>query len=349
MYLPKFTITPEINSQIAEIERLRTIVERSRILPSREVVLRKRASIEATRSSTGIEGNPLNEREVERVLAGDHVGGSDRFVTEVVNYKKALSYIERLADGKDSFSVKNILAIHRLVMRNLLPKTKVGVFRKTPIYVVDIVGGKDILRYTGPQADSVSGLVNDLLNWLEQDASALHPVLVAGILHFEFVSIHPFADGNGRVTRLLTLLYLFWTQYAFRRVLVPDTYYFEDRKKYYAALNQASTYTKQRSADMTPWLTYFVDGFLAAAQEITRKITAVSVSGGKGEIVTLTADDYRIVDLIASLGKAGIDDIVHAVELPKRTVQRRLQYLTDNDVLRRMGRGPATTYTLKGK
>lgn len=338
-----------MNSAIAEIERLRTVVERSRILPSREVVLRKRASIEATRSSTGIEGNPLNEREVERAIEGNSMAFSGRFITEVVNYKRALSYIERLSDGKDQISTKNILAVHRLVMNNLLPKMKTGVFRKTPIYVVDVIGGKDILRYTGPAAAAVSGLVNDLLAWIGSDSHNLHPVLVAGILHFEFVSIHPFTDGNGRATRLLTLLYLYQKDYAFRRILVPDTYYFENRRKYYAALSRANTYAKQRSADITPWLEYFVSGFLTAAQEITEKITAVSVSDKKGEIVTLTADDYRIVDLIASLRNVGINDIVPAVELPKRTVQRRLQYLTNNGILLRIGLGPATTYALKGK
>lgn len=347
MYTPKFTITPKINSVIAEIERLRTIVERSRILPSREVVLRRRAAVESTRSSTGIEGNPLNEREVERVFSGGNVRTSQRFVTEVVNYKRALSYIDRLSQKKNPFTTKTILTIHRMVMDNLLPREKVGVFRTTPIYVVDIVGGKDKLRYTGPRANTVSSLIDELLNWMNVHAPTLHPVLVAGILHFEFVSIHPFADGNGRVTRLLTLLYLFWKNYAFRKVLVPETHYFEDRKKYYTALGQARTYEKQRTSDITPWLTYFVDGLLQAATGIAEKVTKISLSGEKSEVVTLTPGDYRIVDFISSMGKTSINDIVRAVELPKRTVQRRLNYLTRNGVLARIGRGPATMYTIR--
>jgi len=347
MYAPRFTITPKINLAISRIERLRTIVERSRILPSREVVLRKRASIEATRSSTGIEGNPLNEREVERVFAKGNIAPSDRFGTEVANYRKALSYIDRLAADTNPFSLKNILAIHRLVMTNLLPKEKVGALRKTPIYVVNIIGGKDVLQYTGPEFKKVPELVSDLFDWLGHDAGALHPVLVAGILHFEFVSIHPFSDGNGRVTRLLTQLYLYQKNYAFRRVLVPDVYYFVNRRKYYDGLNRARVYEKQRKADITPWLEYFVDGFLSVAEDLTEKITMVSLSSGKGDVVTLTPDDYRIVDLISTLGKAGLSDIVAAIELPKRTVQRRLRYLTDNDVLRCIGKGPITHYHLK--
>lgn len=345
MRTPLFTITPAMNSAIARIERLRTIVERSRILPSREVVLRRRAAIEATRSSTGIEGNPLSEREVERAIAGKHKGTPNRFVTEVVNYKKALALLEVLSREKNPFTTKNILVLHRLTMARLLPKEKTGEFRKTPIYVVDIVGGKDILRYTGPEASDVPGLIGELLEWLGSRED-LHPILVAGILHFAFVSIHPFSDGNGRVTRLLTLLYLYTSGYGFRQVLVPDSFYFSDRRRYYTALNRGKTYVEQMNADMTPWLEYFVGGFLQSAEDLTEKITSVSLSGDHGDVVTLTPDDYRIVDYIGSIGKAGISDLVSALELPKRTIQRRIKYLTENGVIKRVGKGPASRYLL---
>jgi len=348
MYKPRFTITPQVNLKIAEIERLRALVDTSNILPTKEVVLRKRASIEATRSSTGIEGNPLNEHEVELILSGKKVSASDRFITEVVNYKKALQFIGKMA-RYERFSVKNILDLHAICMYDLLPAAKTGTFRKTPIYVVNIIGWKQIVRYTGPEPKIVPKLVDDLLAWLNEQKGNLHPILAAAILHFEFVSIHPFADGNGRVTRLLTLLYLFQHGYAFRNVLVPDTYYFEDRPRYYNALNQARQYDLQRKMDITPWVEYFVDGIAVAVKDITEKITRVSVTRARGEVVTLTGDDYQIIDLVSMLKKAAVDDIIFAVKIPKRTIQRRLQYLVDNGLLLRKGKGRATRYVLKVK
>lgn len=347
MYEPNFTISPRINSAIAEIERLRAVVERSHILPTKEIVLRRRASIEATRSSTGIEGNPLTEREIELVLAGQKVSASEHFITEVINYKKALSYIEKRAENDQAITSGDILSVHSIVMKGLLPKKKVGVFRKTPIYVVDIIGGKDNVRYQGPEAHDVTDLLEDLLVWLADGTHQLHPLLAAGILHYECISIHPFSDGNGRTTRLLTLLYLYQKGYAFRKVLVPDSYYFADRQKYYGALNQGRDYSHQRTADMTPWLSYFIDGFLTVARDITQKVTAVSVAGSRRDVVTLTEEDYRIIDFISTIGSGTIDDIVSVVKTARRTAQRRLSRLVKVDILERIGKGPSTRYRLK--
>lgn len=347
MYKPKFTITPEINSQIAEIERIRTIVERSHILPTREVVLRQRAAIEATRSSTGIEGNPLTEKQVAMVLSGQKINASERFITEVVNYKKALGYIEKQKNDRSAITVKDTLAMHRIVMENLLPPDKVGRFRKTPIYIVDIKNGKEIMQYQGPESDRISGLISDLFDWLSHEITGLHPLLAAGLLHFEFVSIHPFSDGNGRVTRLLTLLYLWQRAYDFRGVLVPDTYYFSDRSRYYAALNQGKNYTGRRNADVTPWLSYFIEGFLAVAQDLQDKVAVAGFSESKTSVVTLTPEDYQILHAVANFGRIGINDIISATHIAKRTAQRQLKYLTGHSLLSRIGKGPSTQYVLQ--
>ncbi len=344
MYKPRFSITPRMNSQIAEIERFRLLVERSIILPTKEVVLRRRALVEATRSSTGIEGNPLNIKEVEMVLAGKQVSASDRFITEVINYKKSLDIIEQLAKNNSRFHLGDILGLHRTVMKHLLPSSKIGIFRKTPIYVVDFVNGKEVVRYEGPKAETVQSLIKDLLEWLIGEKDPIHPLLKAGILHYEFVSIHPFADGNGRITRLLTLLYLYQTGYGFRKVLVPDSYYFENRPKYYASLNQARTYDAQRGADLTLWLEYFINGLHTVAKDITEKITSVAHMDDHRDTITLTQDDYQIIDYISTVGKAAIDDIILTAKLSRRTAQRRLSRLVAAGVLIRNGKGPSTMY-----
>lgn len=347
MYSPKYSITPKINSQIAEIERLRILVEQSKILPTKEVVLRQRASVEATRSSTGIEGNPLNMQEVALVLSGQKISASERFITEVLNYKKALSYVERKIKLVSVLSLREILTIHEIAMKDLLPRTKAGKLRQTPIYVVDIVGGKEILKYEGPKPDQLLELMEDLLTWIREKNTELHPLLIAGILHYEFVSIHPFADGNGRVTRLLTLQYLYQNGFAFRSVLVPDSYYFADRQKYYMALNQARKYNDQRAADLTPWLEYFMDGMLSVIRELSEKISLASVTGDSKDVVTLTPEDYEIIDLVSVMGKLTTGEIISSIKISKRTAQRRLNRLVHVGILIKFGRGPVTKYDLK--
>lgn len=346
MYQPRFVITPNINNWIAEIERIRTVIARSRILPREEIVLRHRALVDATHSSTSIEGNPLTKGEVEQVIAGKLVRASERAIIEIQNYKKALDWIEKRVGRKTPLSVKDALALHRLAMVNLLPRQKVGVFRFGSVYIVDVFGKREHLHYTGPQARQLPRLTQELFQWCRSVEGAMHPILVAGILHYEFVSIHPFSDGNGRVTRLLMLLYLRQQGYGFRNVIVPDTYYWEYRKEYYDALNQKPRYREQRVADLTPWLTYFTEGMVTVARSLEHDISVIGTQRQTGDVIRLSQRELRLLDFTRQAGRISLQDVIDILEVPKRTAQRLLQLLTGKTLLRRKGRGRATHYTL---
>ena len=205
------------------------------------------------------------------------------------------------------------------------------------------------MKYEGPKPQRVPTFIGELLSWFTRDSQPLHPLLVAAVLHYEFVSIHPFTDGNGRVTRLLTLLYLFQSGYSFRKVIVPDSYYFEDRQKYYQALSSGKTYTDQRSADLTAWLSYFTHGLYEAAKDISEKITAVTLADDRGEVVTLTPEDYQIIDIVSTLGSVSIDDIISKTKISKRTAQRRLSRLVQAGILAKVGKGRSTLYKIMKK
>jgi len=347
MYTPRFTISPQMNLQIADIEAQRVVIDQSKILPAKEIVLRKRAAIEATRSSTGIEGNPLTMHEVELVLSGQKVTASERFISEVVNYKKSLEYIEKRSKDNKPLLVHDALFVHAIVMNNLLQPSKIGALRKTSIYIVDVMNKKEIVRYEGPDSKKIRSLLDDLFEWMKQMQGKLHPILISGIFHYEFVSIHPFADGNGRVTRLLTLLYLYQCGFGFRNILVPDSYYFADRHKYYSALSNAKKYVSQSKADLTAWLEYFVYGMHQAVSDISRKISVVSLPEHSHDVVTLSEEDYQLIEFITSVQKADIEVIENAIRMPKRTLQRKLQRLVQVGILARIGKGPATVYQLK--
>lgn len=349
MYQPKFTITPSINQHIATIERTRAIVERSSIVPSQEIILRRRSLIEATRSSTGIEGNPLDKEQVEHIFQGKRVSAHERFISEVKNYKDALTFMRKDTAEKQLFRVSDILHLHRLTMKNLLERSKIGTWRTAPVYVVNITPKGEDVQYEGPAANAVPSLIDDLFVWIKKEGKGLHPILAAGILHYEFVSIHPFADGNGRVARLLTMWYLYGTGYGLRDIVVPETYYFSNRQAYYLALNQAKMYQAQRNADQTPWLEYFTQGLAMVTQEVQKKITRVSAlpMSQSDRTLTLSEEDFRIVDFALSLGKIAIQDVVDMLEIPKRTVQRRLKRLADAGILLPRRKGPASHYVMK--
>lgn len=342
MYKPTFSITPEMTNWIAQIEAVQQKIQRSRILPEQEIILRHKTAIESVHSSTSIEGNPLNEKQVEIALAGQ-MNSWEKKVIEVVNYKKAWDWIGKRAKDSSKISLNDILQLHKFVAHNLLPDEKVGQIRPGQIYIVD---SKENIIYTGPKNKHVKGYIEELLLWIDTQKNVLHPTLLSGILHFQFVSIHPFADGNGRVTRLLVKLILDWLPYNFRGALALDTYYWQNITDYYKALNQAKTYTKQSRADLTPWLTYFVHGFYLVAKELERKINILDVSQ-PGKTVNLSNEEIQILDFIKQFGQISLKEALEIVQLPERTVQRRLSSLVKIDLLSKIGEGKNTKYILK--
>ena len=347
MYSPNFTISNELLGKVAEIESLRTQVDSSYILPEREIEMRYRASVEATHSSTSIEGNPLNLKQVEKVLVeGKELTRHQYAEIEVKNYKKALDFIEKRKTNKTSITHNDILAIHKLVSDQLLPIAKVGALRKNLIYIADQNNNN---VYDGPGANVLSQEINYLLLWLTK-ADDIHPIIVAGILHFHFVSIHPFADGNGRTTRLLTNLYLGLKDYDFRSSLVLETYYAVDKQAYYNALSLADNYKGRKHAVLNPWLDYFVEGFLSSAKVLAIEINALSglkKNTDKVKISKLESDILSYARQFGSISLSEAEDIIAGTS--KRTIQRRLMKLVNDGYLVIVGDARNTKYAWKNK
>jgi Fic family protein len=347
MYQPKFEITPELNQQIATIEGLRVIIERSRLPARKEIALLGQAVVASVHSSTAIEGNPLGLEEVEAVLAGVKVPEEQRAILEVKNYKKALDWLRERGSEGGKILKADILTLHRLVTTGLLPKMKAGHWREGKVYIVSRRQGREQVVYTGPEASKVGALVTDLLEFLETRALQLHPVLAAALLHFEFVTIHPFSDGNGRVARLLTMLYLVGRNYDFRGLLIPEVYYLENQREYYQALNRGQPYLTRSRANLEPWLDYFVTGFLSVAQDLETEITLASFSAGQAEL-RLSAPEIELLSYANQFGAVTIEEAQEIMtETPRRTIQRLLKTLVKKKLLQIKRAGKNTVYRLK--
>jgi Fic family protein len=351
MYSPTFTITPKVLADISEIAEIKTIVERSKILPEREAVLRRQAVIRIAHTSTSIEGNLLAEYQVEKVLAGEKVPAEENFVKEVKNYEQALTLVDKLAKKKE-IEERDIFNLHRLVVKGLVNEQKLGRWRPAEIYIVRAKKDHDELQYTGPKADKIPGLIKELLVWVKgKTEEGLHPILVAALLHFQFVSIHPFTDGNGRLGRLLTQLYLYQRGWDFRKLITLENYYAKDRKGYIGTLRDVGgeTFSTVMKADVTRWLEYFTNGFLAEARKVKDMILPIMVSPeNDDEVVRLDKDEIKVLDFLATMGQIKSQDVVDLLGIPKRTVQLKLKNLVAKGVMEMRGKGPATYYELKG-
>lgn len=347
MFDPKYTISDQIVTQLSEIAEIKSIVERSRLLPAKEVFLKRTAIIKMAHTSTSIEGNRLQEYQVAKLAQGIKIQAEADQIKEVENYLSALRLVDKLAESKTKFEVNDILDIHKVVVDGLVDNQKTGIWRKGPVYIVNVLPkGNEKLAYTPPDSKKVPGLIENLIQWLNNNRE-VHPIIRSGLFHYQFETIHPFTDGNGRTGRLMTLLHLYQSEWDFKKVLVLEDYYNRNQKKYYQALQTGNTYKFRQGADLTKWLEYFVYGFLDEAKRVKDLVLNLSVVGDintKRNI--LNTDELKIVDFVITIGRITSSDVVDILQIPKRTAQAKLKRLEEIKVLEKKGAGPATYYMI---
>lgn len=349
MFKPKYTLTNSIVKDLTIIAECKAIIDRAKILPSAEINLRNQALIRMSQSSTAIEGNGLNIKQVEALVAGKTIEASNRDIYEVQNYLSALKYIDKIVKKNQKLTTKTLLKVHKYVTQNTLPKDKSGIFRQSPVYVVrHFMGLNKRVIYTAPSARLVPQLVNNLISWLSlMETSEINPIIIAGIVHQEIAAIHPFADGNGRVSRAFATLVLYERGYDFRRLFALEDYYNLNRENYYQAINTGDTYSKDK--DLTTWLSYFTTGFKEEIVNVKYKIQQISLKkiNNKHPQIFLDAEQQKIIDFIDKLGKIMTKDVVYILNIPKRTAQLKLLKLKKLNIIKQIGKGPSSAYIIK--
>jgi Fic family protein len=344
-YHPTYQITNELLSTVTEIEALRTQISSSYILPEREIEMRYRATVEEVHSSTAIEGNQLNIKQVEKVLANSTPLTRHQYAEiEVRNYKRALEFVDKRKLTGKPIALKDILTIHSIITDSLLPDDRTGKLRTVG---VDIINQDDIKLYDAPEASIVESEITELLSWLNASDN-IHPTIAAAVLHYQFVSIHPFVDGNGRTTRALTHLYLGLRKYDFRGALVLDSYYLTDKRAYYNALHevQGVAYDQAAIAALDPWITYFAGGFLSSAKILSVEVTILSnVIGGNKLTKRINPEDADLLGYAKQFGSISLAEAKDILPgMPRRTLQRRLKTLVDDGYLVVSGNTRNTIY-----
>ena len=195
-----FSFTAAIVHYLQIIERVRQAVRLTMLPPIVAEQLRQQAHIRSTHYSTRIEGNRLTLKETEQVIQqGRLFPGRERDVGEVKRYYQALQQVEKWVDGKQQVTETRIRKIYALLYRGSRAKP-------TPYR-----DGQNVIReangeivYMPPEDKDVPGLMAELVSWIGESESDLPVPVIAGMTHYQFVTIHPFYDGNGRTARTLT-------------------------------------------------------------------------------------------------------------------------------------------------
>ena len=265
-FRPVFTTTHPITSGLTHIERARGFLEAAMLSEQWVREMGQRALLLEAHHTTHIEGTRLTLDQARRLMEGNPVPDADpEDVKELLNYRKAFDYVSEYISGDDPITEGLIREIHRCLVEGVRGGAAgPGEYRKTQNYVVNSLTGEII--YKPPPAYDVPTMMAELVDWLHREQE-IHPVLVSGIAQFQLVHIHPFLDGNGRTSRLLSTLCLYRAGYDFKRLFTISEYYDRDRPAFYQAIQSV----RESNMDLTAWLEYFVGGLATQLAEVRRR------------------------------------------------------------------------------
>ena len=279
----KAKLTNEVLKYITEIEKNRYRVSTVKVSRSVASKLRKNSKKKSSYASNKIEGNPLSEKQVDEVIDRD---GRKHFLKpeqEVRNYFLALNYLEEKAKRKEPFSKKLILDVQQYVEKGA-SKEKIGFRGPMPPGVLFAVydsqtGNPD---YIPPEYIDIPGLLDELVEYVNTTDD--HPLIVAAIVHYQLVTIHPFEDGNGRTARLLSGYVLDINGYGFNGIGSLEEYFAYDVSEYYESIQMGlpALYYSGRNEPPHPeiWINYF----LRMVQLYSNKVCELSEDSSFEEI-----------------------------------------------------------------
>ena len=255
---------------------------------------------------------------------------------ELLNYRKAFELVSEYLSSGDLITEGLIREIHKRLVESVRGDQALpGQYRNVQNYIMNSRTGERI--YTPPPLE-VPQMMTDLVVRLQQETE-IHPVVIAGVAHFQLVHIHPFLDGNGRTARLLSTLCLYKSGYDFKRLFTISEYYDRDRPSYYQALQSV----REHQMDLTLWLEYFTEGLAThmrevqvTAEHVMRRDVILARARRKG----LKERPVAILAYLLEVGKATVAECEGALKANRRTVQRDLKLLIERSLVREVGTSP---------
>ncbi|MCF8130714.1 MAG: Fic family protein [Deltaproteobacteria bacterium] len=340
---PKFTITNRMTSAITQIERARGFLEAARLSDDWVREMGNQALIKEAHHTTHIEGTRLTLDQAERLWKGETVPEADPDdVRELLNYRSAFEFVSECLDSGDPISEGMIREIHRKLVEGVRGgKAAPGEYRRIQNYVANSVTGEVI--YIPPSAFEIPIMMSEMVKWLNSDLE-IHPVLISGIAQFQLVHIHPFLDGNGRTSRLLSTLCLYKAGYDFKRLFTISEYYDRDRPTFYKTIQSV----RENDMDMSGWLEYFIAGLQAQMAEVKERGEQVIRRDVLTQKHNLNKRQTKAIEYLLQYGRLAIQDYeVLCPEVNRRSLQRDIKVMIEKELLTAEGATNQLVYLLR--
>jgi Fic family protein len=341
-------ITPEILGFIAELDEFKGAWRAlGTLAPERMSALRKVATIESIGSSTRIEGSKLSDTQVERLLANlDIKKFETRDEQEVAGYAQVMEAVFAHSDVLD-LTENHIKQLHRdLLIHSAKDERRRGDYKTGPNHVSAFdENGKEIgVVFETATPFETPRLMNELVTWTQEalEERKLHPLLVTAIFIVVFLEIHPFQDGNGRLSRILTTLLLLRSGYAFVPYSSLESVIEQTKEAYYLALRKTQATIRKDAPEWESWVVYFLRTLQQQKNRLEKKMEREKIV-----VDTLPELSVRILEFAKDHGKLTNAQIVRLTGANRNTVKKHLQSLVAANHLAQYGTGKGTWYGRK--
>ena len=374
MFSPIFTINNSIIKNISLIEAAKAIIEDAPLIPAYEKQFRQDAVIRTVHYGTRIEGNDLSYQEVAKLVEGQKITATDRDIQEVINYRNVTNYLEELWSLYDAnmplpeekfdnkkpktkqrpfhYSETILKKIHSLTTFKIISAPDCGKYRHQQVVLKNTKTGE--IAHRPPPAIEVPYLVSDFITWLNNSATLdIHPAITAAITHYILVAIHPFIEGNGRVSRAYSLLPLYVQGYDIKRLFSLEEYFDRNTEDYYNTIQLTHDKSSQiAKRDLTAWVEYYTQALAIELSRVKQKVKALSRDlklkqklGGKQ--IHLSERQIKLVEFMQRFGGLTMPDAKEILPMVSDdTIWRDLKKLIAQGVVKKHGSTKGAYYGL---
>lgn len=337
----------EVWSKIAQIDELKGKWSvGAKLSPAFLKRLKRSVLVTSTGASTRIEGGKLNDEEIERLIRGISIEKfSNRDQAEVRGYFELLSNV---FDSWESLKLNENTIKHfhqelcRYVQKDILHRGKYK-SKENQIRMIDINGADIGILFDTTKAYLTPKEMNELVEWTNQslESKKYHPLLVIGNFIVEFLKIHPFEDGNGRLSRILTNLLLIKEGYLYMPYVSHEKLIEDNKPDYYLALRNSQKTFKTKNEDASFWLNFFLKILLTQSQMAIELMTSENIE------MLLSPKQLAVWQYLQEVNEASPMDITKRVNIARITVNQVLNKLLKIERIERIGQGSSTRYRKK--
>ena len=340
-------ITPEILSLIAQIDEFKGVWRTlGTLAPDRLSALRRVATIESIGSSTRIEGSKLSDREVERLLSNLVIQSFEtRDEQEVAGYAELMDLVFE-SWPNIPFNENHIKQLHQILLRHSDKDSRHRGQYKTnsnSVAAFDENGNQIGMVFETATPFNTPHLMAELVTWVkdEREQKTLHPLLIIAIFVVVFLEIHPFQDGNGRLSRVLTTLLLLQSGYAYVPYSSLESVIELNKEAYYLALRQTQGLIRTDTPNWQPWLVFFLRSLADQVRRLEKKVEREKIV-----MTSLPEISLHIVEFVREHGRITIGNAIKLTGISRNTLKVHFRNLVQRGHLTQHGSGRGVWYEL---